>query len=104
MANPMEKVRIMKDKFGARLRVESCKKKMMAKPVREPINDPIRLPIEDSVKSERAISHLLAPKAIKISTRYALRKIALKMTSDIAKTDKTNVMDTTIYRIISLVS
>ena len=77
---------------------------MTIRPIMDPINDPSRLPMADSVKSDRAISHLLAPNAIKMLTRYALRRIALTITSEIAKTDKTNVMNTTINLAIPLVS
>ena len=77
---------------------------MRIMPIRDPDNDPIRLHMADSVKSDRAISLLFAPNAIRIPTRYALCRIALTMASEIAKTDKTNVIDMAISLIIPLVS
>jgi len=103
MINPKEKGRITEDGCSVKS-AEGRRKKMMIRPIKDPINDPSRLPMADSIKSDKAISHLLAPKAMKMPTRYALRRIALTITPEMARTDKTNVMDTTINLMIPLVS
>ena len=103
MINPKEKGRIIEDECSVKS-TEGRRKKTMIRPIKDPINDPSRLPMADSIKSDKAISHLLAPKAMKMPTRYALRRIALTITSEIARTDKMNVMDTTINLMIPLVS
>jgi len=103
MINPKEKGRIIEDGCIVKS-AEGRRIKMIIRPIRDPINDPSRLPMADSIKSDKAINHLLAPKAMKMPTRYALRRIALTITSEMARTDKTNVMDTTINLTIPLVS
>ncbi len=104
VTNPKEKGKIIEDRDSVRSTAGRRRKYVMIRPMTDPINDPSRLPIADSVKSDRAISTLLAPNAIKIRTRYALFRIALKITSEIANMNKTNVIDTTIILIVSLVS
>jgi len=103
MTNPKEKRMMMEDRCSARSAVDRERKYMTIRPIMDPSNDPSKLPRADSIKSDKAISLLLAPNAIKMPTLCALRMMALTITSEIAKTNKTNVMGTIINLTIPLV-